>query len=193
MLAHDPDAEVVSIKYFTAPIKAAYAQHGRASEHAQTQYQRALLAKYPDLIHVIKGFHVFQPTALPAYVDTVPASKAHVLPVWMIEEKQTDVNIALHIYRDVAQGKCQQVVICSNDSDLQPALQMVSEDFPTVSIGLIMPLRENANAEGKAPNKRLTQLAHWVRSHIKDVELAKAQLPLNVQTKKKPATKPAHW
>ena len=111
----------------------------------------------------------------------------------MIEEKQTVVNIAFHIYRDVALGQGQQVVICSSDSDLQLALQMVREDFPAVSIGLIMPLRENANPEGKAPNRRLTQLAHGLRSRIKNVESANAQLPLNVTTKKKPATKPAHW
>ncbi|MBA4001801.1 MAG: NYN domain-containing protein, partial [Delftia sp.] len=42
-------------------------------------------------------------------------------------------------------------------------------------------------------NKRLTALAHWVRHHIRDDELAQSQLPLNVQTRKKPASKPAHW
>jgi hypothetical protein len=36
-------------------------------------------------------------------------------------------------------------------------------------------------------------LAHWVRRYIKDEELEKSQLPINVPTKKKPASKPAHW
>jgi NYN domain len=111
----------------------------------------------------------------------------------MIEEKQTDVNIALHAYRDVVRGHCDQAVICSNDSDLEPALRMIREDAPNARIGLIMPLREHAKAEGKVPNKRLTALAHWVRHHIQDEELSKAQLPQNVQTKKKPASKPPHW
>jgi uncharacterized LabA/DUF88 family protein len=193
LLQQDPSAAVVSIKYFTAPVKASYARHGQDSEHAQTQYLRALIAKYPDVIQIIQGFHIFQPTALPTFVPNAQPSKAQVSRIWMIEEKQTDVNIALHAYRDAARGRCDQVVICSNDSDIEPALRMIREDVPNVKIGLVMPLRENAKDDGKVPNKRLTPLAHWVRRYIKDEELEKSQLPINVPTKKKPACKPAHW
>jgi uncharacterized LabA/DUF88 family protein len=189
----DPSAQVLSIKYFTAPVKASYARHGQNSEHAQTQYLRALTAKHPDLIQIIQGFHIFQPTALPTFVPNAQPSKAQVSRIWMIEEKQTDVNIALHAYRDASRGDCGQIVICSNDSDIEPALRMIREDAPNVKIGLVMPLRENAKDDGKVPNKRLTPLAHWVRRYIKDEELEKSQLPLNVPTKKKPASKPAHW
>ena len=66
VMQQDPGAQVLSIKFFTAPVKASYARHGQASEHAQTQYHRALLATHPDLIQIVKGFHIFQPTALPA-------------------------------------------------------------------------------------------------------------------------------
>jgi uncharacterized LabA/DUF88 family protein len=193
LLQQDPSAAVVSIKYFTAPVKASYARHGQDSEHAQTQYLRALIAKYPDVIQIIQGFHIFQPTALPTFVPNAQPSKAQVSRIWMIEEKQTDVNIALHAYRDAARRHCDQVVICSNDSDIEPALRMIREDVPNVKIGLVMPLRENAKDDGKVPNKRLTPLAHWVRRYIKDEELEKSQLPINVPTKKKPASKPSHW
>jgi hypothetical protein len=193
VLPQDPHSEVVAVKFFTSPVKASYARHAQASEHAQTQYHRALLAKYPEFIHIVQGFHIFQPTALPTYASGVAPTKSLVSRVWMIEEKQTDVNIALHAYRDAARGLCDQVVICSNDSDLEPALRLIREDVPAVTIGLVMPLRENSKDDGKVPNKRLTPLAHWVRHHILDAELGKSQLPLNVQTKKKPASKPAHW
>ena len=193
VMQQDPGAQVLSIKFFTAPVKASYARHGQASEHAQTQYHRALLATHPDLIQIVKGFHIFQPTALPAYEEGAIPSKSKVSHVWMIEEKQTDVNIALHAYRDVARGVCGQVVICSNDSDLEPALRLIREDVPTATIGLIMPLRAHAKDGGKVPNKRLTPLAHWVRHHILDEELMRAQLPQNVPTKKKAASKPMHW
>ena len=156
----DPSAQVCSVKFFTSPVKASYARHGQASEHAQTQYHRALLAKYPDLIEIIKGFHIFQPTALPVFEHGEAPSKSKVAKVWMIEEKQTDVNIALQAYRDVARGICDQVVICSNDSDLEPALRLIREDAPHAKIGLIMPLRPQAQGDGKVPNKRLTPLAH---------------------------------
>ncbi len=189
----DPTAQVVCIKYFTAPIKASYARHGQASEHAQTQYLRALTAKYPDLIQIIQGFHIFQPTGLPAFETNVQPNKAQTSRVWMIEEKQTDVNMALHAYRDATRGQCDQLVICSNDSDIEPALRMIREDAPHVKIGLVMPLRESAKDEGKVPNKRLTPLAHWVRRYIPDHELEESQLPTNVPTRKKPASKPVHW
>ena len=103
------------------------------------------------------------------------------------------MNIALQAYRDVAQGVCDQVVICSNDSDLEPALRLIRKDVPSATIGLIMPLRAQAQGDGKVPNKRLTPLAHWVRHHILDDELMCSQLPHNVPTKKKPASKPLHW
>lgn len=193
LLPQDPDAEVVAVKFFTAPVKASYARHGQDSEHAQTQYHRALQAKHPELIQIIKGFHIFQPTSLPLYESDIAPSKSRVSPVWMIEEKQTDVNIALHLYRDAVQGACEQLVVCSNDSDLEPALRLIREDVPSARIGLVMPLREDSKGEGKVPNKRLTAQAHWVRHHIRDEELAGSQLPQNVPTKKKPASKPPHW
>jgi uncharacterized LabA/DUF88 family protein len=189
----DPDAQVIAIKYFTSPVKAAYARHAEASTHAQTQYHRALQAREPALLQIITGFHVFEPTRLPAHREGIAPNKDCVSPVWMVEEKQTDVNISLHAYRDAVRGNADQLVICSNDSDLEPALRMVREDAPAVRIGLVLPLRENSVATGKAPNKRLTALAHWVRRYIRDEELARSQLPLNVPTRRKPASKPPHW
>ncbi len=193
LLQQDPGAEVVAIKYFTAPVKASYARHGEASVQAQTQYHRALQAHSPGLIQVIHGFHIFEPTSLPCHQEGVDPSKSSVARVWMIEEKQTDVNIALHAYRDAVRGACDQLVICSNDSDMEPALRMIREDAPAATVGLVMPLLDKGRASGKVPNKRLTALAHWVRHHIRDDELAQSQLPQNVPTRKKPASKPEHW
>lgn len=193
LLPQGPSAEVGAIKYFTAPVKASYARHGEASTQAQAQYQRALQAREPGLIQIINGFHIFEPTSLPSYQTDADPSKTSVSRVWMIEEKQTDVNIALHAYRDAVRGACDQLVICSNDSDLEPALRLIREDVPTVRVGLVMPLRDKETAGGKVPNKRLTTLAHWVRHHIRDDELAQSQLPQNVPTRKKPASKPGHW
>ena len=189
----DPSAVVDTIKFFTAPIKASYARHGEASAQAQTQYHRALRARHPQLLEIIQGFHVFEPTALPRYEPGLAPDKKEVFPVWMIEEKQTDVNMALHVYRDAVLGQSEQLVICSNDSDLEPALRMVRADVPAAKIGLVMPLREPSAGTGKVPNKRLTDLAHWVRRYIRDDELEQAQMPVNVPTRKKPASKPAHW
>ncbi|MBS0466227.1 MAG: NYN domain-containing protein, partial [Proteobacteria bacterium] len=110
VLQQDPGAEVATIKYFTAPVKASYARHGEASVQAQTQYHRALQARSPGLIQIINGFHIFEPTSLPSYQVGADPSKSSVARVWMIEEKQSDVNIALHAYRDAVRGACDQLV-----------------------------------------------------------------------------------
>lgn len=193
LLPQDPGATVVAIKYFTAPVKANYARHAEASSQAQTQYLRAIQSRTPGLVEVINGFHIFGSALLPSYREGASPSKDDLSPVCMIEEKQTDVNIALHAYRDAVRSTCDQLVICSNDSDLEPALKMIREDVPTAKLGLVMPLRDTDTADGKVPNKRLTALAHWVRHHIRDDELAQSQLPQHVPTKKKPASKPLHW
>lgn len=188
-----PQTDVVAVKFFTAPVKASYARHGARSEQAQTQYHRALQAKHPDLIDIIQGFHVFEPTTMPAYQAGTPPQKQMGHRVWLIEEKQTDVNMALHIYRDALRGDLQQQIICTNDSDLEPALKMVRADAPHMTVGLVMPLRPLRESEQAVSNKRLTGLAHWTRKHILDGELENAQLAASVPTRKKPAIKPAHW
>jgi uncharacterized LabA/DUF88 family protein len=192
ILPQDPSADVIAVKYFSAPVKANYARHGTASEQAQTQYLRALKAKY-DCVEIINGFHIFEPTRLPVFIPGMPPQKEHLAAVWMIEEKQTDVNLSLQIYRDALQAKCDQVVICSNDSDVEPVLTLLAKDAPHITVGLVLPLPEPGTKIGRFSNKRLVSKAHWVRHYIRDDELIKSQLPTNVPTKKKPASKPGHW
>jgi uncharacterized LabA/DUF88 family protein len=191
-----PDNELIEVKYFTAPIKASFASHGTASAHAQTQYLRALQALHPERLTVIQGFHTLQSAHRPSFIEGVAANKSARSAIWEIEEKQTDVNLALHLYRDVIQGRCQQALICSNDSDLEPALAFVRQDAPQLRIGLVLPLAEpgqQTTLDRRVSNKRLTPLANWVRHYLRDDELAKAQLPRSVNTRKKPALKPLHW
>lgn len=189
-----PQAVVGSVKFFTAPVKVSYARHGAISEHSQTQYHRALLSRYADLLEVVSGFHVFEPTRLPRYIDGLHPSKTNCEKVWLIEEKQTDVNIALHLYRDAVRGEFDQLVVCSNDSDMEPALKWIKADAPHVKIGLVMPLAPPSDETLRGvSNKRLTVLADWVRHYILDEELLRSQLPQHVPTRKKPASKPNYW
>lgn len=98
-----------------------------------------------------------------------------------------------NLYCDAIRGHCEQVVICSNDSDVEPVLKLLALDAPTVTIGLVLPLREPGQDAQRFSNKRLLGKAHWVRHYIRDEELAKSQLPQHVPTNKKLASKPAHW
>ena len=127
LMPQDPTAEVVAVKYFT------------------------------ECIEVINGFHIFEHTALPAYVEGQAPDKNDLAPVWMIEEKQTDV---------------------------EPVLKLLASDAPDVRVGLVLPLREPGTGQQRFSNKRLTGTANWVRHYIRDDELAASQLPQNVPTKK---------
>ncbi len=186
-----PGVEVVTVKYFTAPAMGKFATHGLVSVTAQNEYHRALKAKYPDLIQIIPGYHVVEEARLMAYQD--PPSKENRLSVWRIEEKQTDVNIALTIYRDMARGAADIAVVCSNDSDLVPVAKALREDFPHCQLGIVAPLPEPDGIRFRRANAALQEIADWTRHHIRDDELASAQLPDVVPTRKRAARKPAYW
>ena len=186
-----PDTSLDVVEYFTAPAMGKFASHGQDSVTAQNEYHRALKSKYPDEIKIVSGYHTVEEARLMTYLD--PPDKNNRLSVWRIEEKQTDVNIALSIYRDVAQGKANVVIICSNDSDLVPAIKAIQEDFPHCIVGLVAPLHEPNSNHHRRSNTELEQLADWTRHYIRDEELALSQLPNVVPTKKKAARKPSHW
>lgn len=186
-----PDAEFVGLKFFTAPAMAKFATHGRDSMVSQNEYHRALKARHDNLVEIIRGYHTHQESRLMRYAE--PPDKNDRVGVWLIEEKQTDVNLALSIYRDVAKGKTDLVVACSNDSDLVPAIKSLREDFPSCEIGIVAPLPEPDGKRHRRGNAELEQLANWTRGYILNEELAKSQLPEVVPTRKKAARKPAYW
>ena len=85
-------------------------------------------------------------------------------------------------------GDLDQVVFVTNDTDIVPALQMI-RDFTSVQIGLVVPTRDHQ----RIPNTDLAKLAHWVRTHITDIELANSQMQKVVHGGRKPTIKPQGW
>ncbi len=75
--------------------------------------------------------------ALPAPLTVPSGATTHRL-------KRKEAGVAVHIYRDAVRGTCDQLLMCSNDSDMEPALQMVRDDVPDAKRGLVMPLREKS-------------------------------------------------
>ena len=190
----DPSSTLEAVKYFTAPALAKFASHGNDSQIAQQQYHRALLARYPNKFSITFGTHSFDKsgTSLPTFIAGKPYDRNIRSNVWKLEEKKTDVNLAMAMYRDVAKGLYDQVIICSNDSDAEPVLEALKEDFPSLIIGVVSPLRKHA-IDTRSISTSLSNFAKWTRKYILDEELEKAQLPTRVPTKKKPADKPSHW
>jgi len=183
----NPCAELTVVKLFTASIKARYARRGQTSVIAQNAYHRALIARG---VQIIQGRFTLSPEPAPRYVLGKPPNRDDCLDVWLLGEKQTDVQLALHVYRDAALGACEQVLLCTNDSDLAPAIEFIRSDCPKTTVGVVLPRPPELKARR---SKTLQDLAHWTRDHILDAELAANQLPRRVQTGSKPADKPLHW
>ncbi len=193
LIPQTPQTKLVSIKYFTADIKAKVAPRGQTSWIAQQTYLRALQILYPQKICIIKGYYSLEKAKLLAYQQ--PLDKEQRLDVWKLEEKQTDVNIALEAYRDASKGNAEQLVFVTNDSDIAPVLEAIREDFSDkLKIGVVFPIRTSIDKGTHRPaNKQLSRLADWTRRHITDKELAASHLPNQVPTRKRPIGKPEYW
>jgi len=192
----EPHTKIISVKFFTAPALSKFASHGQDSMRAQNDYHRALEARYPNYFEKILGSHVYEKngTRMPLFVPNQSFDKTISVKVWRLVEKKTDVNIAISMYRDVNRGDINQIVLFSNDTDAEPAIKALTEDFPALKIGLIMPITPHISEKKRRPaSVSLSKLAHWTRTYINDDELALAQLPKQVATNKKPAQKPLHW
>jgi len=182
----NPNSDIVAIKYFTAEIKTKLSERGQVSWHSQQDYLLALKAHIPN-ISIIKGKYVIGKSQYHPYGDPVDFGTKHT--VWRPEEKQTDVSIAVHMVCDATDSVCDQMVIFSNDSDLAPALAAIQSRTPNITIGTVAPLR---NTQRK-PSEDLRSYSDWTRYCIKEEELANAQLPKKVVTRKRPIVKPGHW
>jgi uncharacterized LabA/DUF88 family protein len=60
------------------------------------------------------------------------------------EEKQTDVNIAIYLFKLAIEDKYDKAYIVSGDSDLIPSILAIKESFPNKEIGVIIPIRGKA-------------------------------------------------
>lgn len=197
LIQRDQNESLIRVNLFTAPALANFATHGKESVEAQSAYHRALKARHGDLLETIYGNHTFDKKGalLPTFVPGRPYDRTNRTRVWKLEEKKTDVNLAIRMYQDASKGLYDRIILMSNDSDTEPALQAIRQDYPHIIIGVVMPI--HPPAQGATLHRRasgsLVNLAHWTVAHITDDQLQKAQLPDKIPTKKQPILKPGHW
>lgn len=117
----------LGIKYFSACIIESAAK-ADDSVACQDTYHNALTRLHPGRIAVIKGYYSLtqvnqkvvsteNPKRWPRYCESNL--------VWKLEEKQSDVNLALHLFDDALSGDIDQAVVVTNDTDIAPALEFV--------------------------------------------------------------------
>ena len=116
-----------------------------------------------------------------------PPRECKEVQAWKVEEKQSDVNLALQVYHDAITGQIDHAVIVTNDTDIAPALAMIRA-HTQVLMGVVVPTTDHT----RPPNTDLVKLAHWTRRHINSSELAACQLP-RVIPGKRPTIKPDSW
>lgn len=192
-------ASAVSVKYFTADIKE-QASFDETSLSDQNTYHRALEAIYPpEKLEIIKGyFSIADEFAFRINADDPkkPPKDCEKIKVWKLEEKQTDVNIAIHALYDVmTDSSLEHVVFVTNDTDLAPVLKMIAS-LNRVAIGLIVPIKDKAL---RPASTMLTEHASWCMSAIDEPSLKSSGLPRVVsnsvrhQKLRKAIVKPNGW
>ena len=190
----NPKSEIIKVKYFTAPVITKIASYGEKAQASQDSYIRAHEILYPDCFKCIKGYYTLDKDTPIKYKN--PIDRDDRVETWKLEEKQTDVNIATHMYRDVLFEKsCEQIVLLSGDTDLEAPLKYIRQDAPEIIIGLILTLRptKDEGAPSRPIPKYLDKYSHWTRKSILDSELEASKLPDKIPTKRKPIKKPDYW
>lgn len=185
------ELEHVAVKFFTAPILEQAAKAGDSIK-CQEQYHAALNKHRPGRVETIKGYYALTEARAKVIDPLNPKNwprNCQTTDVWKLEEKQSDVNLALHAFKDASLGGIQHVVIVTNDTDIAPALEMIRANTQAV-VGLVIPTTDHA----RVANTDLAKHAHWVRTHITEAELKAAQLPRVIDGNgRRPAVKPDSW
>lgn len=177
-----------AIKYFTALILPAFGKSDD-SVACQQHYHNALESHLGPSIEIIKGYHDAKPARAYREEPGKAARDSEVVNVWKLEEKQSDVKLALSAYSDAIRNEVDQIIAVTNDSDFAPAMELIRQ-HTNATLGLIVPRRENASHV----NAQLSAQAHWVRNYIREEELAQSQLPSMIRlTKNSVVHKPLSW
>jgi len=101
------------------------------------------------------------------------------------EEKQTDVNIAVHLVKEAFLDKYDTAFLMTNDTDLIPAIKVVKDHFPQKKIGVLFPIgRWSAELKGVCDFWRKIERKHLSKSQFPD----KLTLPSGIILKR-----PSTW
>ena len=101
------------------------------------------------------------------------------------EEKQTDVQIAINLFREGMNDSYDKAMIVSGDSDLIPAIEAVKSKFPAKTIHILFP--------PKRAIESLKQVADQY-SKIKEKHLASSQFSDTIKLdNNKSLIKPIEW
>ncbi|EJW21397.1 hypothetical protein IMCC14465_11930 [alpha proteobacterium IMCC14465] len=94
------------------------------------------------------------------------------------EEKETDVNIAVHMIDAAHSDEVDYFILISGDTDLSPAIKFIKENYPDKIIKIIAPPRR-ANSEMRRIGDRFRELrAHHLADNLfpEEIQTAKGMI-----------------
>jgi 6-hydroxy-3-succinoylpyridine 3-monooxygenase len=131
LLAHRlRPAEIIhKVKYFTAMVSG-------PTRTNQEAYLKALSTK--PRVEIVMGN--FKKKTVECSNGSCPGQSRKRRFFKTLEEKRTDVNIALHMLDDLYRGACNRMVLISGDSDLVPAIELVTARVSSVKVNVYIPV-----------------------------------------------------
>lgn len=83
------------------------------------------------------------------------------------EEKESDVNIALHVFKGAVDDAYDVAYILSNDSDLLPAIRMVRDTYPNKVVRMLFPPAcRGAESLKQAANGYMRLKEHHLKANL---------------------------
>ena len=177
-----PTCTLIRIKYFTARVSAL--PHDPDAPTRQDTYLRALKAHLSNRIEIIEGHFSVKNVRMPA--QTPPPNTHAVIKV---EEKGSDVNLAVEMVNDAWLGNFDAAAVVSNDGDLMRAMQIVKRKVP-LKVFLFTP----GSPARRTPLRMLKRWSHK-QLDMHDADIAICQLPnpvIDLATGTA-ITKPVNW
>ena len=184
----DKSAEVIEVRYYTAPLLGKMSDDPKSPQR-QRIYIQALKTVHPNKITIIEG-RMESSTPFQRLVNPIlEAPNLKAVKVWDFTEKKTDVNLATDMLSAAWRGICEQIVLCSNDTDLEGAFRNIHEHLPHIKMGLVAPIPGN---DHRKINNDLKRYAHWTKE-LSPIHLENSQFPRVITRNSKPIIKPTEW
>ena len=175
-----PRHRINRIRYFTAVISSN--QSDPDARLRQQIYLRAL-GTLPK-VHIHMGYFLSSNVRMPL-VDP-PPSGPHTAYVRKVEEKRTDVNLAVSLLLDCFDDDFDEAVVISNDSDMAPAIEIAIDRFGK-SVGVVNPHPRNRRSS------YLQRIASWSYPSINRRRFAGSQFPRTLTDDRGTFSKPLNW
>lgn len=160
---------VVGVYYFTAFVKwdeEKVNRHRLYIKALRTKGVKDVIGKFKA---VSKSFIVKDPMSSEEYNTVDGKIKGRHQYGYTFEEKQTDVNIATYMISKASQDEYDIALLFSGDTDFEPVIKAIKEDFPKKEVIVVVP---NSRVAGS-----LRQIAGMSNCRtIKGKNLRKCQL-----------------